>query len=479
MAKPRKGSDLKLSGSTLGSRFSMAMSISLAVVMICAGAFLYSWFTAKAEEIQDQAFLGAVQIQGPWQQRILQDLKREAQGLPPLDNEPIVAAQPIQGKTERNIDNSGVSRMEVMYGEGFKQPGYLYQWMDVDPPLIVSKKVKERAGEGLLPMIVIVTALVILVGALVAWMVGQTVSRPLEMIVSDINQIASGNLRHRTRVRAGGEILQLAKAIDRMAGNLESAQAAQLELSVREREIDLAGEVREALLPQSTPAVQGYELASLHVDSPTPGGDFHEFIELPDGRVGLLVCDVSGRGVPGALIGAIARSYLRVHLQEGGDLAQAFARANRDLARDVRRGMYVTALYALLDPAAGIATVACAGHKLPIVRYTGADQKIRIVHPEGIALGFDKGPVFERALQVQKIPIEKGDRILLSTTGAVQVLNADGAEYGEKAFYRAVLQHSQAPTGEVLERVKATLDAHAGKLAFPNDISMIALARPA
>jgi serine phosphatase RsbU (regulator of sigma subunit) len=343
----------------------------------------------------------------------------------------------------------------------------------------VPANAKDTAGEGLLPIILGVTLFVILAGAIVAYWVGAAVSRPLELIVGDIAQISRGDLRHRTRVRAGGEIMILAKSIDRMAGNLEQAQAAQLELSVREREIALAGDVREALLPQTTPKIAGYDLGSLHVDSPTPGGDFHEFIELDDGRIGLLVCDVSGRGIPGAMIGAIARSYLRVELARGGDVAAALGRANAELARDVRRGMYVSALYVLVDPKEGIATVACAGHKMPLIRFAAADKKIRLIQPEGIALGLDKGAVFEQALKVQKMPIEPGDRIVIANTGPVGIKNQAGEELGEKAFYRHVLQHAAMPTEAMLEAVRADLQSFAGEEVFPNDISIVSLRRMA
>ncbi|MBK7875021.1 MAG: SpoIIE family protein phosphatase [Planctomycetes bacterium] len=478
MAKPKKESDLKPSGSTLSTRFSMSMSLALAIVMIGAGAFLYSWIVSKASDIQERAFVEAVSFQGPLQKTTFEDMRREAEGLPPREGKREIL-QPVQGTT-KEFPGTNVRRVDVMYGENTDKPGYMYVYGDVKPPLVVSKDLKERAGEGLLGMILAVTLCVILVGALVAWMIAASVSAPLQLIVSDINQIASGNLRHRTRVRAGGEILLLAKSIDRMAGNLEAAQEAQLELSVREREIGVASEVREALLPQTTPVVKGYEIGALHVDCPTPGGDFHDFLELPDGRVGLLVCDVSGRGIPGAMIGAIARSYLRSELEKcGDDVAGAFSRANRSIARDARRGMFVTAMYVLLDPKEGIATVACAGHKLPIVRFTAEDSKIRVVHPEGIALGFDKGPVFDRTLQVQKIPIEKGDRIVISTTGAVQVRNAAGEEVGEKAFYRFVLQHAKVPCHTMLDQVKQALEGHADGEPFPNDISLVALARGA
>jgi len=477
MARAKKGSDLKLTGSTLGTRFSIQMSVALALVMLGAGAFLYHEVLQKAGEIQENAFVEAVQIQGPLVKQAMEELRRQARGDPPDTSPRVESAQPVKGAEIVPFADGKVQRHDVWYGEKFDKPGFLYQYEDVMPPLIVSKTLKERAGQGLLGLILGVTVCVILVGACVAYLVARSVSRPLEMIVDDIGQIAAGNLRHRTRVRAGGEIMVLARSIDRMAGSLESAQDAQIELSKRERELALADEVREALLPDAVPTLPGYDLGDLRVASPSPGGDFHDFLELPDGKAGLLVCEVSGRGIPGALVGAIARSYLRVELSQGRDVAAALSRANREIARDVKRGMYVTAMYVEIDPRDGMATAACAGHKLPLVRFTASDGKVRLVQPEGIALGFDKGPVFDRALQVQQFPLAPGDRLLLATTGPVRVKNPKGEELGEKAFYRLVLQHAAGPTKDVLGELHAALETYAADTPFPADLSLVSVSR--
>jgi NTP pyrophosphatase (non-canonical NTP hydrolase)/HAMP domain-containing protein len=408
---------MSLSGQKLASRFALTMSLVLAVVMVIAGAFLYSRVLSAAQQVQENTFVEATRLQGPLLVQMRQDWEDE-KNKAVFGKEPPVRENrlqtPVQIK-DTKIESFGddVKRTEVMYGSNLQTRGQMFLYKDTQVPLLVPATAKDSAGEGLLPLIVGVTLFVILAGAFVAYWVGSAVSRPLELIVHDIAQISRGDLRHRTRVRAGGEIMLLAKSIDRMAGNLEQAQEAQLELSVRERELSLAGEVREALLPSVIPGIPGFDLGALHIDSTSPGGDFYEFIELEGGKIGLLVCDVSGRGIPGAMIGAIARSYLRVELVRGGDVAQALVRVNAELARDVRRGMYVTALYVIVDPAQGIATVACAGHKMPLIRYAATDKKIRLVQPEGIALGFDQGPVFTRTLQVQKIPIDPGDRIVI------------------------------------------------------------------
>jgi sigma-B regulation protein RsbU (phosphoserine phosphatase) len=321
------------------------------------------------------------------------------------------------------------------------------------------------------------TIAVVVVGTGIAALIASRVSKPIVAMVGDVRQIASGNLSHRTRLKGGGELALLARTLDRMAESLSEAQEAERELSAREREMEVAREVREALLPQKIPTIPGHALASLHLACPEPEGDFHDYIAVEHGRLGLLVCQVNGKGVPGALVGATARAYLRNELERGGDLSEAFKKVNRELARDVRRGMYITALYADFDPAEKIATVVCAGHKLPLVRYAAAEGKLRTVQPEGIALAFDRGPVFEKNLQIQRVPLEKGDRLFLANTGAVRVLDEEGKELGEKGFYQILLKASRSKAGEVLARVRAEIEAHAGDEPLPADISVLLLAR--
>jgi sigma-B regulation protein RsbU (phosphoserine phosphatase) len=164
-------------------------------------------------------------------------------------------------------------------------------------------------------------------------------------------------------------------------------------------------------------------------------------------------------------------------LLRSGDVVEGLRSVNRHLAKGVRRGMYVTAIYALLEPATGEVEVACAGHKVPLLRYTASDGKVRTTQPEGIALGFDRGPVFDHALQTVKVEMASGDRLILSNTGPLQVLNAKGEELGEKAFYRIALKKAGATSEELLGTLEAALDTYAGEQDFPHDISIVTIRR--
>jgi len=335
------------------------------------------------------------------------------------------------------------------------------------------------AGENMLRLIGAIMLIVVLVAAGVAlWVAGQ-VTRPLHDLSDDVRQIAKGDLQHKTRAVGAGEIELLARSIDRMTHDLGQAQHAQVELSIREREREVAAGVREALLPLTTPLIEGYDLGAAFMSSQEFGGDFHDFIERPDGRVGLLVCDVSGNGIPAALVGATARSYLRSELERKDDVLDTLRRVNRWLVNDVRRGMFVTALYVLIQPEEGLAEVFCAGHKIPLLRYAAEDQSLRVVHPEGIALGFDKGPVFDRRIEMITTPIEKGDRLVLANSAPVAIKNAEERELGEKAFYARVKKHAPLDTSKFLKALRRDLEQFAGEVGVQEDVSLVTISREA
>lgn len=468
---------------SIAGRFSLLMTLSLLVVMTAAGFFLldksraalrqanidYTDEAARLMSIEELAHaprdvLQAVEDGNKTIERALQELRQ------PLTYQQKGDSAHVRGR---------ITRFPVVFAEGGDEPrdGILIQY-DERGNLLAPADLTGGQADSLFGLILLATAMVLLVGAGVAFKVAMGVTKPIEQLVDDVRTISRGNLQHRTRVKGGGEVYHLARQIDRMAQSLEEAQDAEVELGVREREREVAREVREALLPETCPEVPGYEIGDLHVDAAEPGGDFHDFIEV-GGRVILLVCEVSGKGVPGALVGATARAYLRNELARGEDLLTTLKKINREIARDVRRGMYVTAMCVSLDPQAGVAEVICAGHKLPLIRFDAEGGQVRLIQPEGIALGFDKGPVFDHRVELARVPVEPGDRLVLANTGPVQVVDTEGNEFGEKAFYRVVARNAKRSPESMLNGILTALETHAGDAEFPVDISLAILARDA
>jgi serine phosphatase RsbU (regulator of sigma subunit) len=513
-------------GLPLAAHFALTMSIALAIVSAASNFFLFEQSQGILAEAQEEALSKALLLSsGPFEQQIeLKRLSGERAALESIEEkvakaiedtvrldgpsaqvdaltklQQSVAAerdqrvrahdelaaqelwQTLPGRPEVLGDGS-VTRAEIQYGPDGAEHGAIYSYQPDERwtyNLLIPGAIAE-SGSNLFGLFVGATFAIIAVAALASVWVASRVSRPLEALVDDVRHISAGDLHHRTHAQGSGEVVLLARSIDRMTNNLLEARENEIELQVRTREVELAAEIRGQLLPQTTPEVPGYAVGHLHIASTTLGGDFHDLLEIGAEErpgVGLLVCEISGKGAPAALVGATARAYLRSRLADGGDLKEALQDVNRQLVRDVPRGVSVSSLYALLDPAQALALVTCTGHKLPLIRYTGADKKVRLIHPEGIAMGFDKGPVFNTALEVAKVPIAPGDRLVLVNSGAVTIANAEGAELGEKAFYTQIMRLGGLPTEAFLSKLREALEAYRGEAALVRDVSVLTLAR--
>ena len=104
-------------------------------------------------------------------------------------------------------------------------------------------------------------------------------------------------------------------------------------------------------------------------------------------------------------------------------------------------------------------------------------KKLRTIQPEGIALGFDKGPVFDSRLAVEKVPIEPGDRLVIVNSGAVAIVDPKGVELGEKTLYGHIVRHGALDSHEFLERLRSVLEAYADGATLPRDVSIVTVAR--
>jgi serine phosphatase RsbU (regulator of sigma subunit) len=447
-------------GAGLAARFTLAMAAALTIVGAAGGALLVRSTTVVGERHAADLLDASVVLSA----------EAEARGW-----------RARESKLERTAD--GVTHQAVRVGETearrYRAVREGADGAEREATLIVPTE-RDPLGPTLFGIVLPIVAAMVLVGVGVAFWAATQVTRPLQQIIKAVRQISIHDPHYRGRVTGGGsEIASLSRALARMSEELAGARETEAELSSREEELDLAAEVREKLLPLATPLVAGLDLGAVHLVGDELDGAFHDFIEFDDGRVGLLVGDVGASGVPAALIGAGARAALRAELRRGGDVGAALEAVNAELAGGALRGTWVSALYALVDPREGSATVACAGHRIPLVRLAAADGKLRVFQPGGLALGLDRGPVFRRRLEVQKLELAPGDRLVLATSSAAALVGSEGEELGERGFWTVVHRHGGRDTDAFLKAVRRDLRDFQGDQVFPGDVSIVTVVREA
>lgn len=193
-----------------------------------------------------------------------------------------------------------------------------------------------------------------------------------------------------------------------------------------EQELRVARLIQQTLLPKQIPTLAGYELAAYYQPAREVGGDFYDFMDLEDGRLGLVVGDVTDKGVPAALVMATTRTMLRAAAQRLDSPGEVLRRVNDVLVPDIPQNMFVTCLYAILDSASGRLVYANAGHDLPYRRRAGRSGGAEELRARGMPLGLMPGMVYEE----KWITLERGESVLFYSDGLVEAHAPDREMFG-------------------------------------------------
>jgi len=212
----------------------------------------------------------------------------------------------------------------------------------------------------------------------------------------------------------------------------------QIEARKRERleqELRVARIIQQTLLPKELPDIPGWRLAAHWQPAQAVGGDFYDFLDLPDGRLGLVVGDVTDKGVPAALVMATTRSILRAATERLVAPGQVLERVNEMLCPDIPSKMFVTCLYAVLEPASGRLNFANAGHNLPYQRTAHGVIELRAT---GMPLGLMPGMVYEE----KEATLAPGESLLFSSDGLVEAHNPQRELFGFPRVRALVANHA-------------------------------------
>ena len=267
--------------------------------------------------------------------------------------------------------------------------------------------------------------------------------------------------------------LELLSAIGSSAAvaieNARLYQAA-VEKGRMERELQVARGVQISLLPTQLPHVPGWEFAARWLPARQVSGDFYDAIPFIDKRLGLLVGDVTDKGIPAALFMAFTRSISRASLAEAASPATGITRANRLICTGTTHGLFVTMFYALLDPAASLITWVNAGHN-PAIHFHADTGEMTRLTTTGMPLGMDINTVYRQ----QKCRMQTGDFMLLYTDGITEALNEKQDEFGLPRLESLLREHKNDSVEALLSAIEEAVKNFAGNGAASDDITLLVI----
>jgi serine phosphatase RsbU (regulator of sigma subunit) len=279
---------------------------------------------------------------------------------------------------------------------------------------------------------------------------------------------AEGGLRFRTRR------LEIITGIAQQAALAIQNDLLQKEMVVRERletEVQLARKIQQTFLPESLPELSEWELAARWKTARQVGGDFYDVFDLPNNKLGLFIADVSDKGVPAALFMALTRTLVRAAVAETFSPAEALKRVNDFLIPDTKQGMFVTAVYAVLDVDRYELTYVNAGHNPPL--WVKQDGTLESLTRTGVALGAAENMNYSQRV----IQLEKGDSLLFYTDGLTESYNMDGDFFGQERLERALLDNSCSSARELMDIVEKSLLDFVQDSPPADDLTMLVLRR--
>jgi phosphoserine phosphatase RsbU/P len=249
---------------------------------------------------------------------------------------------------------------------------------------------------------------------------------------------------------------------------IENARLAEVETVERlmQRDLDQAADIQGRMLPDHAPIVPGAELAGFNLPCRTVGGDYYDFFPYPDGKVGLTLGDVSGKGMPASLMMAELHARVQVLAEDPGDLGPFLVRLNKATCAKCPSNRFVTFFFCVLDPATGELSYANAGHNPPIL--VRADGAAEMLEGGGPVLGILATAHYSE----MHAKLDSGDMLVLYSDGVTEANNPAFDEFDEERFIRVLKQHRDQPATAIVDAVTKALTEFCAGAPQADDITL-------
>ncbi|HLH43973.1 MAG TPA: SpoIIE family protein phosphatase [Bryobacteraceae bacterium] len=254
---------------------------------------------------------------------------------------------------------------------------------------------------------------------------------------------------------------------------IEHARLNEVEEAERQmaRDMQQAAQIQARLLPSAPPVAAGLDIAGKTVACRTVGGDYYDFLKFPDGRVGMLVGDVAGKGMPASLLMSSLQARVQVLFEDGGDLANKIARLNKTTCQNCPENRFITFFMAVADPATGELAYVNAGHNPPLLVHDSGN--FTALEGGGMILGIMPKAAYEE----RRAKVLPGDVLVLFSDGVTEAADPHGQEFGEQRLAALVRALRERPSAEIVDHVLQAVASFSEGAPAADDITVVVARR--
>ncbi len=248
----------------------------------------------------------------------------------------------------------------------------------------------------------------------------------------------------------------------------------ELERERMANEFEIAHRVQTRLLPKTDPEIKGYSISAVCLPAKEVGGDYYDYIDLKDGKTGIVIGDVAGKGMPAAFYMTLTKGIFQACAAQDESPKEVLIKLNEIICKSMIKGSFVTLIYAVLDPAANTVRFVRAGHE-PLLVYKKKENKIYEFKPSGMGVGLDCGSLFRESIEECEVKLDKDDIIIFYTDGLVDLRNSDNREFDHDRFNKCILKNSLLDAPEFSDAIVQELKNYKGDVNQFDDLTMIAI----
>jgi sigma-B regulation protein RsbU (phosphoserine phosphatase) len=310
----------------------------------------------------------------------------------------------------------------------------------------------------------------ILLSMLLAYFASRSVVRPVRSLVAAAERLSGGDYSSRVHIDSGDELQDLGDVFNDMCPKLQERENMRHALSI-------ARQTQQHLLPERAPTIKHYDISGKSLYSGETGGDYYDFIELPQSgteKLGIAVGDISGHGLGSALLMASARGVIRSHAgRYSEDLSRLFGTLNSNLVKDCGESRFLTLFYGILDSGSHELLWASAGHD-PALWYRAATGEIRELPNTGMPLGISPEAAYGKAGPIR---MQEGDVVLVGTDGIRETRNHRREMFGRARLKRILAWSAHLTSRELCEEISASLTRFRQEATQEDDVTMVVIKR--
>ncbi len=331
-----------------------------------------------------------------------------------------------------------------------------------------------KSIQGISSSFLTIMLAMLLIVAAISFFLSRMITNPILALMKGAKAIGRVEMEHTVEVKTGDELEVLADSFNTMARNLklhmEDLRCTTAEKERLQKELEIARGIQLRLLPQHPPYIEGFDLAANNLPAQEIGGDFYDYIPVSLDSWGLIIADVSGKGMPAAIFMGLSRTIVRASATDNPSAAAAIKQANELICRDSTSGMFVTLFYAILDAKTRKLRYVNAGHNPPLLFRKGGDEVISL-RTRGIALGV----AHFIDLQEAEKTLESGDLVVFYTDGVTEAINEKEEAFGELRLIEIVSRNRHLSARELISKVEEGVVNFAGTKNQFDDITMLVL----